>query len=148
MLTPRQRGDLVAYLPEVGAAPGADEPITLAADLARVDSAVAVLGQTLKRREPALAGLVVVTARRDIGRIHDRFPGAGHGPARRRLVRWSRLLQSVGRAAERRKFARAKSALARARAAGLEARAALSRAAPTSLYDPARLRAFLAARRR
>ncbi len=147
MLAPRQRGDLVAYLHAVGAATGADEPITLVADLARVGSAVAVLAQILKRQEPALAGLVTVTVRRDIGRIHDRFPGAGHAQIRRRLVGWSRLLQSVGRAAERKKFARAKSALTKARAGGLEARVALNRAAPTSLYDPARLRAFLAARR-
>lgn len=146
VMTPRQRGDLVAYLHAVGAAPGAYEPITLAADLARVGSAVSVLARILKRREPALAVLVTVTVRRDLGRIHDRFPGAGQARNRRRLARWSRLLQSVGRAAGRNQFARAGSALAKARAAGREARTALTRAAPTSLYDPARLEAFLAAR--
>ena len=147
VLTPRQRGELVAYLHEVGATEGADEPITLAADLARVSSAVAVLAQTLKRKEPALAALVVVTVRRDIGHIHDRFPGAGHTQTRRRLVRWSRLLQLVARAAEKKAFTRARSALAKSLVAGRDARAALSRAAATSLYDPARLKAFLAARR-
>ena len=144
ILTPRRRGDLVAYLHAVGAADGAYGKITLASDLARVSSAAAVLAQALTRKEAALAGLVVVTVRRDIGRIHDRFPGREHAEARRRMVRWSRLLQSVERAAEKKAFTRAKSALAKAGTSGREARTALARAAATSLYDPVRLRAFLA----
>ncbi|MHA1537691.1 MAG: cytochrome c peroxidase [Alphaproteobacteria bacterium] len=144
VLPPRQRGELVAYLHEVGAAMGAYEPITLAGDLARVDAGVAILAQALKRGEPALAAIVIVTVRRDLGRIRDRFPGPVHAQARRRLVGWSRALQSVGRAKSRPRAARA---LTKARTAGGKAKSALAKVEETSLYDPIRLRAFLAARR-
>jgi len=140
----RELADLTAYLQVVGAGGNEDAPETLQRDVAEVVEGETVLGALLERRDDALAGLVVATLRRDLGRIHDRFRGPDHGPARRALVAWSRGLQAVRGAAEAGVHERAAAILKRLEAARPEWRKALEAGEASSLYDPARLDAFLA----
>jgi hypothetical protein len=140
-------GDLVAYLRVVGAAGEDRERVTLARDLAEIVAGEAVIDRLLAARDDATLGLVVATLRRDLGRVHDRFPGPGHAAARRGLVAWSRGLQGARSAAEAGDHARAQTLLGGLRAKQPAWRRRLEAAAKTSLYDAVRLDGFLAARR-
>ncbi|MEJ2119355.1 MAG: cytochrome c peroxidase [Alphaproteobacteria bacterium] len=136
--------DLVAYLRVVGAVGSDRERVTLARDLGEIVAGEGVIDALLARRDNAALGLVVATLRRDLGRVHDRFPGAGHAAARRVLVAWSRGLQGVRRAAEAGDHTRAQRLLATLRKDRPAWRKVLEAAETTSLYDPARLDTFLA----
>lgn len=144
----RGLADLVAYLRVVGAAKNDRERVTLQGDIAAITEGEAVLDDLLKQRDNALLALVVATLRRDIGRVHDRFPDPGHATARAALVAWSRGLQAVRAAAEAGDHARARAALASLRAARAGWLGIVRRAEETSLYDPVRLDGFLAARKK
>jgi len=140
--------DLVAYLRVVSAAGDDREPMTLARDVRDIVAGEAVIERLLAQRDSGTLGLVVATLRRDLGRVHDRFPDAGHAAARAALVAWSRALQGARGAAEAGDHARAGKLLRDLRAARAGWRKTLEAAAGTSLYDPARLERFIAARAR
>lgn len=145
---PRGLSDLVAYLRVVGAAKNDRERVTLQSDVASITQGEAVLEALVNRRDNALLGLVAATLRRDLGRVHDRFPDREHADARSMLVAWSRGLQAVRNAAEAGDHARARRALMSLRAARPGWLSKLRRAEGTSLYDPVRLDGFLAARKK
>ncbi len=140
--------DLVAYLRVVGAAGQDRERVTLARDLGDIIAGEGVIDGLLAKRDDATLGLVVAALRRDLGRVHDRFPDGGHAAARRVLVNWSRRLQGVRRAAEAGDHARAQSLLVKLSKDRPGWRKTLEAAAETSLYDPARLDRFLAEKRK
>jgi cytochrome c peroxidase len=140
--------DLVAYLRVVGAVGKDRERVTLARDLGDIIAGEGVIDGLLARGDNATLGLVVATLRRDLGRVHDRFPGGGHAAARAALVTWSRGLQGVRGAAEAGDRARAQRLLVKLRADRPAWRTVLEAAAETSLYDPVRLDGFLAEKRK
>jgi len=144
----RGLADLVAYLRVVGAAKNDRERVTLKRGIADIVEGEAVLDTLVSRRDNALLGLVVATLRRDLGRVHDRFPDPDHAKARSALVAWSRELQALRNAAEAGDRPRARGVLMRLRAARPGWLGALRQAQATSLYEPVRLDGFLAARRK
>ena len=145
---PREMADLVAYLRIVGAASDATEKITLALDLRRVQAGEAVLEAVLVKRRGSLLPLVMPVLRRDLERIHDRFPNADHAAARAALIAWSREMQAVRSNAEKGDFETALQRLRTLRGESLRWRKTIRSAEATSLYDPVRLDGFLAERRR
>jgi hypothetical protein len=140
----KEFADLIAYLRVVGAAGNDRVRVTLARDLGDIVAGEGVIDGLLAQRDNGALGLVVATLRRDLGRVHDRFPDASHAAARRALVAWSRGLQGVRAAAEAGDHVRARALLVTLRKNRAGWRTALEAAAETSLYDPARLDAFLA----
>jgi len=145
---PRKLADLTAYLRVVGAAPNGTEQVTLARDLVAIVMGEAVLGDVLGGRHLELLTHVIPVLRRDLGRVHDRYPNDDHTAVRSALIAWSRELQSVRSAAEARDFAGAQAILRQLQSKRAKRMELLRAAKAKSLYDPARLDGFLAERRR
>ena len=140
------RADLVAYLRAIGGADRPVEPVTLAGELKRHEQGLDALAAALARRDGALADLIAATLRLDLGAVAERFAGSEHESARAVIAGWSRALAAIDDDAAAGRFTEAEAGLARYRAARPAGVAALEAAAPTSLYDPARLDRFLAER--
>ena len=147
-LTDKARADLVAYLKAVGGADRPFEPASIDHDLDQVGRGTKVLAAVVKRADAALVALVVRTIRRDLGLIHDRYRSDAHDVIRKLVVAWSRALQDVRDAADAGDFGRAAAALVRAKDAQHRAELELRQAAPTSLYEPRRLKRFIESRRK
>jgi hypothetical protein len=140
------RADLVAYLRAIGSADRPVEPVTLAGELARHERGLDALAAALARRDGALADLIAATLRLDLGAIAERFAGPEHDAARAVVASWSRELGAIDDDAAAGRFVEAEIGLARYRAARSAGTATLEAAAPSSLFDAARLDRFLAER--
>ena len=62
----------------------------MAGDLADVRDFANLLDEPLADEDAATADAIAAMVRRQLGRIHERFPGPGHADARGVLVAWSR----------------------------------------------------------
>ncbi|MDP7667226.1 MAG: hypothetical protein QF738_04095 [Rhodospirillales bacterium] len=132
----KERADMHAYLAAVGAVEGARAPRTLAGDLADIRDFANLLDEPLADEDVAGADVISAMVRRQLGRIHERFPGSGHADVRDNLVAWSRALAGVIGMARRHDFAPARDALARwDRIVAAEA-PTIEAAVPGSFYDP------------
>jgi cytochrome c peroxidase len=137
-----QRADLVAYLKAIGSA--ADEPVSLASDLARLDGYAGTYGMALERGEIDMAREVFLFLDRELAEVADHFLEPETAPARDRVFAWRRALRGVQESAEAGDLANDGVAGWRDRLAS-EA-VALAPYEPLSLYDGDRRRAFLASR--
>ncbi|MDP6805791.1 MAG: hypothetical protein QF902_10770 [Rhodospirillales bacterium] len=131
-----ERADMHAYLAAVGAVERARAPRTLAGDLADIRDFAKLLDEPLAGEDVATADVISAMVRRQLGRIHERFPGSGHAGVRDILVAWSRALDGVIGMARRRDFAPARDALAAWDRTVASGGKTLEAAAAGSFYDP------------
>ena len=132
----KKRADMRAYLAAVGALDRARAPRTLAGDLADVRDFAQLLDEPLADEDVVTADAIAAMVRRQLGRIHERFPGPRHADARNVVVAWSRALAGVIGMARRRDFAPAREALAAWDQTVATEAPALEAAASGSFYDP------------
>jgi cytochrome c peroxidase len=138
--TAAERADLLAYLRQIGGR-GEREPVTFAADWARLEAFAALLPLAAEAAPEPARRFVVDALRRQLEPVHQRFAGADLAAERDRLVALSRRLAAARTALEQGEAVDFAGLTAAFHATG----EALAAAAGRSLYDPARLRAALAA---
>lgn len=145
-LKPGERADLLAYLAVAGGAETPLRPVSLAGDLARIESFLPLLRHALNEDWASLGSFVAGALRHELGRVAARFPSPDSDAARAALVTRSRMLQALQEA-----FQRGDLDGVRLRQAQLiedwpTLRAMLATAEPQSLYRLDRLRAMLGSR--
>lgn len=131
---------LVAYQRTLQPTQAPDEPITLAGDLADLERHLKLMALPLAEEDAPLTGRIASMLRGQVGFISERF----EAPAPRQLLEnWSREMQAIAARAEAGAWPEARqrhAALTRMLASPPQM---LADAAADSLYDPARLRAWL-----
>jgi len=132
---------VAAYLEALQPTAAPDEPVTFATDIADLKRALAVLRLPLLEENKPLSDAVALMLRGQIGFIHERFDGAAVAQAP--LEDWSRKLEAANDLAQAGRWPEARRALAAIEAEIAEPPRALSDAVPRSLYDAARLKAWL-----
>jgi cytochrome c peroxidase len=124
---------LAAYVTELMPTAAADQPVTLAADLADLERFLDVVEAAAAEGDEGKTDFVAGALRFQLGRLHQRFAPPGGEAAQAVLVAWSRALAASRNpkdiAALRRRIA--------------PERRVLTEAEPGSLYDPAVLRQAL-----
>lgn len=131
---------LVAYQQALRPTQAPDRRLTLQTDLDDFNRALGVLRLPLAEENVALSGRVATMLRGQIGFMHERFEAA---PPRQILEAWSQDLRAIAEQAEAGHWPAARAALDRLRQAAGNPPRALLDAAPGSLYEPARLKAWL-----
>ena len=132
---------LVAYQEKLQPAPAAERRITLAGDLDDLARAAALVMLPLREENPPLTDRIAAMVRGQIGFIHERFDG--QPDAQGLLEGWSRRLAAIDRQAQAGQWPAARRALADWAAEVSPPPQVLMDAAPRSLYDEARLKAWL-----
>jgi hypothetical protein len=117
---------------------GPPEPVTASAAMADALRAAAAAQGALSRRDSATALVMIQAARTQLGDLADRFDGPGLADQRQQLERASFELADIAEAIRGNGPAGAASLSSWLRRAP-EWRAALLKAEPSSLYNPARL---------
>lgn len=135
---------LVAYQETLGPADVVDTPVTLAGDLADILRHLETLALPLAEEEAALAEQVATMLRSQLGFIHERLQGEALAPARGIVEAWSRHLEEIAGLAEAGHWPQARTALAALKQEVAGPPPALAGAGPASLYNPVRLKAWLA----
>jgi hypothetical protein len=135
---------LVAYMETLPPATPRDHPITLEGDLADIGRHLDTLQVPLAEEDAALAQTIATMIRGQLGFIHERLEGERLASAREIVVGWSRELEAIADLAAAGQWRAAREHRAALRAAVAVPPAALADAGPHSLYDPARLRDWLA----
>jgi len=135
---------LVAYQETLQPADAGDEPVTLAGDLADILRELNTLAVPLAEEDAGLAGNVATMIRGQLGFIHERLDGDDLAAARGIVETWSRDLEIIADLAGRGAWPKARDRLAALRGAVAAPPPALTAAGPRSLYNPVRLKAWLA----
>ncbi len=131
---------LVAYQQVLRPTQAPDKRLTLQTDLDDFNRALGVLRLPLAEENVALSGRVATMLRGQIGFMHERFEAP---PPRQILEAWSQDLRAIAEQAEAGHWPAARAALNRLGQAASNPPRALLDAAPGSLYEPARLQAWL-----
>lgn len=134
---------LVAYQEKLLPGPAVEEPVRLEQDLADLLRYLDVLRVPLAEEEPALAERMTVMIRSQLGFIHERFADESLRGSRSALEEWSRQLVAISDLAQGDRWPQARERLKDLRAAVAQPPAAFAAEAPGSLYDPARLQAWI-----
>ena len=92
---------LTAYVGQLMPTDEAEAPVSLSADLADVDRFLSVASAAAAEEgDGERLAFVVGAIRFQLGRLHERFPGADGEAARQVLVGWSRALEQARTAAD------------------------------------------------
>lgn len=135
---------LVAYQETLQPATAKDQPVTLAGDLADIVRHLDTLAVPLAEESPVLSDTIATMIRGQLGFIFERLDGDDLAPARETVAGWSRELQAISDLAGAGRWREAREHRAALQAAVAVPPAVLAEAAPRSLYDPVRLKAWLA----
>jgi len=144
-LEARELEDLLAYLEALGRAERPVEPVTAAAELADFRRLTGALALALQRESPEIGDFVVRALRLELGRLHERYPGAENAAERAALVDLSGRLAAIGRAFAGERLPEARTLVGDFAASWEAAARRLEAAADRSLYDPGRLKAAVRA---
>ncbi|MFC3676594.1 hypothetical protein [Ferrovibrio xuzhouensis] len=135
---------LVAYQETLQPATVVDRPVTMAGDLADIGRHLNTLAVPLAEENAALSGTIATMVRGQLGFIHERLDGDDLAAARDIVEGWSRGLEEIAGLAVEGKWRPARDRLAALHEAVAAPPAALANAGPRSLYNPVRLKAWLA----
>ena len=135
---------LVAYMETLPPATPRDRPVTLDGDLADIARHLDTLAVPMAEEDAVLAEKIATMIRGQIGFIYERLDGTGLADARDIVVAWSRELQAIAELGDAGQWREARDRLAALRATVAAPPAKLAGAGPLSLYNPVRLKAWLA----
>lgn len=135
---------LVAYQETLQPATAVDRAVMLASDLADIGRHLNTLAVPLAEENAALSGTIATMIRGQLGFIHERLYGDDLVAARDIVEGWSRELEEIAGLAAAGQWRPARDRLTALHAAVAAPPAALANAGPQTLYNPVRLKAWLA----
>lgn len=134
---------LVAYQEKLQPADETPQPVTLRQDLADILDHLDTLRVPLAEENAPLAGRIATMIRGQLGFIHERFADEDMRGSRATLEEWSRQLVGIALLAETGQWPQARQHLGALRSAIAAPPPAFAADLPRSLYDRARLEAWL-----